>query len=182
MHSWENFAASGAVAGMGLSWYMLTPFKLRATIFGGCLGAGMGALGAWSTLAAGYPLWDMNHDFEGYIFGRRVNLREDEGGVSTAPAVNGVEENGSSSSSSSTPSSVGASSGSSSSSSGGSSSSVVDSGSKGLAFSRIGGGSDAVSGVTGGGGGGTSSGGDGLAPLKPTAAPWSSMFKWLNKA
>lgn len=178
---------SGAVAGMGLSWYMLTPFKLRATIFGGCLGAGMGALGAWSTLAAGYPLWDMTHDFEGYMFGRRVNLRDDEGGVPTAPAaVNGFEENGSSSSkggsssnSSSIPSSVGASSGSSI-SSGSSSSSVVDSGSKGLAFSRIGGGSGVESGVTGGEGS-TSSGGDGLPPLKPTAAPWSAMFKWLNR-
>ncbi|MEW5314589.1 MAG: hypothetical protein WDW38_006072 [Sanguina aurantia] len=90
VHSWENFAASGAAAGMGLSWWMLTPFKPRATLFGGLLGAALGSVGAISTTAFGFPLWDMSHDFEGYIFGRRVNLRNDEPGCPGAPTPSGA--------------------------------------------------------------------------------------------
>ena len=46
MHSWENFAASGSAAGLGVALWMIRPIKLRPLAFGVMLGGLLGGAGA----------------------------------------------------------------------------------------------------------------------------------------
>ena len=81
-HSWENFAASGALSGLGVSLWLLRPIKLRPTLFGVVLGGALGGLAAYGQQAAGIPFWDESHDFEGFFLGQKVNRKKvDEAGV-----------------------------------------------------------------------------------------------------
>lgn len=86
-HTWENFAASGALAGAGTALWRLRPIKARPIGFAALLGAGMGASSAYAVQALGEPFWTEGHDFEGYFLGQRVNWKAKEETVAAAAGV-----------------------------------------------------------------------------------------------
>eukprot|EP00798_Chlamydomonas_sp_ICE-L_P006424 gene6424-3050_t len=75
VHSYENFALSGGVAGGLVAVWMIRPFKPRTTAFGVLLGTMLGSAGAYPTQFFGVPFWDETHDFEGYFLGTKIDLR-----------------------------------------------------------------------------------------------------------
>ena len=46
IHSWENFAASGSAAGLGVALWLIRPLKVRPVAFGVMLGGLLGGAGA----------------------------------------------------------------------------------------------------------------------------------------
>ena len=46
VHTWENFAVSGSVSGLGVALWMIRPIKLRPAAFGVLLGGLLGGAGA----------------------------------------------------------------------------------------------------------------------------------------
>ncbi|KAG2492420.1 hypothetical protein HYH03_009363 [Edaphochlamys debaryana] len=77
-HTWTNFAASGAAAGVGAAAWLLQPLRLRPLAFAAGLGAVLGGSGAAALQALGAPFWEEGHDFEGYWFGSKINLKKDQ--------------------------------------------------------------------------------------------------------
>uniref|UniRef100_A0A7S0WVP0 Uncharacterized protein n=1 Tax=Chlamydomonas leiostraca TaxID=1034604 RepID=A0A7S0WVP0_9CHLO len=94
-HSWENFAASGALAGVGLSLYLIYPWKPRTGVFGALLGAALGSFSGLVTEAAGIPHWDESKDWEGWWLGKYIDKKkkapseqaDQSGGAAAAAAV-----------------------------------------------------------------------------------------------
>jgi hypothetical protein len=74
-HTWDNFAASGALAGAGSALFMLRPVKARPIAFAALLGSALGASSGFAVQALGQPFWEDGHDFEGYFFGQAINLK-----------------------------------------------------------------------------------------------------------
>lgn len=76
-HTWHNFAASGAAAGVGAALWLLRPLRaLRPLAFAAGLGAALGGGGAFLVSLTGQPYWEEGHDFEGYFLGQKVNLKK----------------------------------------------------------------------------------------------------------
>ena len=46
IHTWENFAASGSAAGLGVALWLIRPLKVRPVAFGVMLGGLLGGAGA----------------------------------------------------------------------------------------------------------------------------------------
>ncbi|KAG2430192.1 hypothetical protein HXX76_010291 [Chlamydomonas incerta] len=76
-HTWHNFAASGAASGVGSALWLLRPVRARPLAFAAALGAALGGASALGVQALGVPFWEEGHDFEGYFFGSKVNLRKE---------------------------------------------------------------------------------------------------------
>jgi len=76
VHTWENFAVSGSVAGLGVALWLLRPFKARPAAFGMMLGGMLGGAGPAVQQSFGEPFWDESHDFEGWFLGGVINLKE----------------------------------------------------------------------------------------------------------
>mmetsp|Transcript_11651 Transcript_11651/g.20665 ORF Transcript_11651/g.20665 Transcript_11651/m.20665 type:complete len:215 (+) Transcript_11651:152-796(+) len=77
-HTWHNFAASGAAAGQALALWMIWPPKLRTVAFGTALGASLGMVSGYATQAVGVPFWNLDRDFEGWWWGKFVDLKADK--------------------------------------------------------------------------------------------------------
>lgn len=45
-------------------------------VFGAALGTLLGATGASIIQSLGVPFWETGHDFEGWFFGQKVNLKK----------------------------------------------------------------------------------------------------------
>ena len=76
-HTWHNFAASGALAGLAVSTWLIRPWRSRPAVMGVVLGSLLGSASALTLEAYGQPHWDLSRDFQGYWLGSFINKKKE---------------------------------------------------------------------------------------------------------